>query len=60
MQLQKIVKLWGLTNPANADVGTIRKNFALSIGKQIQFTGSDSEENAKNEVSFFCWLKLLE
>ena len=42
----------GATNPAEADAGTIRKEFALSIGEN-SVHGSDSEENAKIEIDFF-------
>ena len=40
------------TNPAEAKDGTIRKEFALSI-EANSVHGSDSLENAKNEISFF-------
>ncbi|MEQ8411202.1 MAG: nucleoside-diphosphate kinase [Erythrobacter sp.] len=42
----------GATNPAEAAEGTIRKEFALSIGENTVH-GSDSEENAKIEIDFF-------
>lgn len=42
----------GATNPANAAEGTIRKQFAESI-EANSVHGSDSAENAKNEISFF-------
>ena len=42
----------GATNPENADDGTIRKEFALSI-EANSVHGSDSLENAKNEIAFF-------
>jgi nucleoside-diphosphate kinase len=45
-------KLIGATNPANAEEGTIRKNFARSIGENAVH-GSDSDENAAIEGSFF-------
>jgi nucleoside-diphosphate kinase len=42
----------GATNPANAAEGTIRKEFAESIeGNSVH--GSDSLENAAQEISFF-------
>jgi nucleoside-diphosphate kinase len=44
--------IMGATNPANAEVGTIRKEFALSI-EANSVHGSDSLENAKNEIAFF-------
>ena len=42
----------GATNPDDADEGTIRKEFAESI-EANSVHGSDSLENAKNEISFF-------
>jgi nucleoside-diphosphate kinase len=45
-------KIMGATNPANADAGTIRKEFAESI-EANSVHGSDSLENAKNEIAFF-------
>lgn len=45
-------KIMGATNPANADEGTIRRDFAESI-EANSVHGSDSLENAKTEISFF-------
>ena len=45
-------EVMGATNPANADAGTIRKEYALSTGENSAH-GSDSLENAKNEIAFF-------
>ena len=45
-------KLIGATNPAQAEEGTIRKNFAASMGENAVH-GSDSDENAQIEGSFF-------
>ena len=42
----------GATNPANADAGTIRKEFALSVGEN-SVHGSDGPEAAAREISFF-------
>lgn len=42
----------GATNPAEAAEGTVRKDFALSIGEN-SVHGSDSEENAKIEIAQF-------
>jgi nucleoside-diphosphate kinase len=42
----------GATNPANADAGTIRKEFAESIEANTVH-GSDSEENAAIEIAYF-------
>lgn len=44
--------IMGATNPANAEPGTIRKEFAESI-EANSVHGSDSLENAKNEIRFF-------
>jgi nucleoside-diphosphate kinase len=45
-------EVMGATNPAQADAGTIRKDFALSIGEN-SVHGSDSLENAAIEISYF-------
>ena len=45
-------KVMGATNPQEAEEGTIRKEFALSI-EANSVHGSDSIENAKKEISFF-------
>jgi nucleoside-diphosphate kinase len=45
-------KLIGATNPANAEAGTIRKNFARSVGENAVH-GSDSDENAAIESAFY-------
>ena len=45
-------ELMGATNPANADEGTIRKDFAESI-EANSVHGSDSPENASIEISYF-------
>ena len=44
-------KLIGATDPAKADAGTIRKQFATSLGENA-IHGSDSDENAQIEGSF--------
>ncbi len=44
--------LMGATNPAEADKGTIRADFADSIDANAVH-GSDSVENATNEINFF-------
>ncbi|NNE67633.1 MAG: nucleoside-diphosphate kinase [Pyrinomonadaceae bacterium] len=44
--------LMGATNPAEADEGTLRKEFASSIGENAVH-GSDSNENAAIEISYF-------
>jgi nucleoside-diphosphate kinase len=45
-------RLIGATDPAKAEEGTIRKRFAESIGRNA-IHGSDSDENARIEGSFF-------
>ncbi len=45
-------KIMGATNPANADAGTIRKEFAESV-EANSVHGSDSLENAQTEIAFF-------
>ena len=45
-------KLIGATNPAQAEEGTIRKNFAASMGENAVH-GSDSDDNAQIEGNFF-------
>ena len=45
-------KLMGATNPKDAEEGTIRKKYGISIDKN-SVHGSDSVENAKKEIDFF-------
>ncbi|MCL5777880.1 nucleoside-diphosphate kinase [Limibaculum sp. FT325] len=45
-------EVMGATNPAEAAEGTVRKEFALSIGEN-SVHGSDSDENAAIEIAFF-------
>ena len=45
-------ELMGATNPNDADEGTIRKKYGISIDKN-SVHGSDSIENAKIEIDFF-------
>jgi nucleoside-diphosphate kinase len=42
----------GATNPADAALGTIRKDFAENI-EANSVHGSDSADNAKTEIAFF-------
>ena len=44
--------LMGATNPKDAEEGTIRKKYGISIDKN-SVHGSDSVENAKIEIDFF-------
>ena len=45
-------KLMGATNPKEAEEGTLRKQYGISIDKN-SVHGSDSTENAKIEIEFF-------
>jgi nucleoside-diphosphate kinase len=45
-------KLIGATNPAQAEEGTIRQRFGESVMENA-IHGSDSEENAEQEIAFF-------
>ena len=45
-------RLMGATDPKNAEKGTLRKLYGLSIDKN-SVHGSDSKENAKKEINFF-------
>ena len=45
-------EVMGATDPAAADAGTIRKEFALSKGEN-SVHGSDSPESAAREIAFF-------
>ena len=45
-------ELMGATNPEDAEDGTIRKKYGISIDKN-SVHGSDSPENAKIEINFF-------
>lgn len=44
--------LMGATNPADADAGTIRKDFAASVGENTVH-GSDAAETAAVEIAYF-------
>jgi nucleoside-diphosphate kinase len=58
MKLQKVNavlenrKLMGSTNPDDAEEGTLRRKYGISIDKN-SVHGSDSVENAKIELDFF-------
>ncbi len=56
LEKENAVKEWrdlmGATNPAEADEGTLRKEFATSIGENAVH-GSDSDENAAIEIAYF-------
>ncbi|MNY61067.1 Nucleoside diphosphate kinase [compost metagenome] len=45
-------EIMGATNPANAADGTIRKEFALSVGEN-SVHGSDAPETAAEEIKYF-------
>ena len=50
--IEKYRKLMGATDPKNAEEGTIRKKYGISIDKN-SVHGSDSSDNAKKEIEFF-------
>ncbi|MBN8945050.1 MAG: nucleoside-diphosphate kinase [Rhizobiales bacterium] len=50
--IAKYREVMGATNPAQAADGTIRKQFALSVGEN-SVHGSDSADNAKLEIAQF-------
>ena len=56
LEKEGAVKAWrdlmGATDPSKAEEGTLRKEFAASIGENAVH-GSDSEENARIEISYF-------
>ncbi len=45
-------EVMGATNPADADAGTIRAEFAASVGEN-SVHGSDAPETAATEIAFF-------
>ena len=45
-------EIMGATNPADASEGTIRKEFAISLGEN-SVHGSDGPDTAKLEISYF-------
>ena len=56
LEKENAVSAWrdtiGATNPAEAVDGTIRKDFATSLGENAVH-GADSDENAAIEIGFF-------
>jgi nucleoside-diphosphate kinase len=50
--IEDLRKLMGATDPAKAENGTIRKDFATSVEANI-IHGSDSPESAATEIPFF-------
>ncbi|KEG20025.1 nucleoside-diphosphate kinase [Bartonella bacilliformis] len=50
--IMKNREVMGATNPADAEMGTIRKVYALSIGEN-SVHGSDSPETAKTEIAYW-------
>ncbi|MEW6361967.1 MAG: nucleoside-diphosphate kinase [Pyrinomonadaceae bacterium] len=56
LEKENAVKAWrdlmGATNPSEAAEGTLRREFAASIGENAVH-GSDSEENAAIEIAYF-------
>jgi nucleoside-diphosphate kinase len=56
LEKEGAVKAWrdlmGVTDPAKADEGTLRKKFGSSVGENATH-GSDSDENAAIEIAYF-------
>src|SRR4029079_11731025 len=56
LEKERDVRAWrdlmGATDPAKADAGTLRKEFGGSVGENAVH-GSDSDENAAIEISYF-------
>ncbi len=50
--IQENRRIMGATDPKNAEEGTIRKEYGISIDKN-SVHGSDSPDNAKKEIDFF-------
>ena len=50
--IQENRRIMGSTDPKNAEEGTIRKQYGVSIDKN-SVHGSDSPDNAKKEIDFF-------
>ncbi|MGL6298888.1 MAG: nucleoside-diphosphate kinase, partial [Methanobacteriaceae archaeon] len=50
--ISTIRKMVGATNPKEADLGTIRGDYALDMGRNI-IHASDAPESAKREVALF-------
>jgi nucleoside-diphosphate kinase len=50
--VESVRRLMGETDPLKAAPGTIRGDFGLDIGRNL-IHGSDSEENARQEISLF-------
>lgn len=58
--IEKNREIMGATNPDQAEAGTIRKEFALSMTENSAH-GSDSADTAKEEINFFfSGLEILE
>ena len=50
--INSIRKMMGKTNPLDAELGTIRGDFAVDIGRNVVH-GSDGPESASREIGFF-------
>ena len=50
--IEKLRKTMGATDPAKADAGTIRKQFATNIERNA-IHGSDGPDTAANEIAYF-------
>ena len=50
--IAQVRKMVGATNPKEADVGTIRGDYAIDLGRNV-IHASDSEESAVREIGLF-------
>ncbi|MBQ6219467.1 MAG: nucleoside-diphosphate kinase [Methanosphaera sp.] len=50
--INMVRKMVGATNPKEADVGTIRADYAIDLGRNV-IHASDSEESAVREINLF-------
>ena len=50
--IQRNRQVMGATNPANAEEGTIRKDFGVNV-QENSVHGSDAPETARSEISYF-------
>jgi len=50
--IEKVRALMGATDPAKAEAGTLRRDFASDIERNIVH-GSDAPATAKNEIAYF-------
>ena len=50
--IAQVRKMVGATNPKEADVGTIRGDFAIDLGRNVVHA-SDSEQSVEREIKLF-------